>query len=188
MTIKQRNTTKWVCVKPGGWYEPEVWRGRVSHCQPERKESHSEPMTPLGTGHPMMFKKLSGCGGSPRPRAHHDPPLVSAQARPEAGYSRPALLLPSLSIVSERFPWLSAISVRLHPKPLHYGLACIATFAVLAFAFSRTPRSAPPLLPHPLMFDFFQLALLLAHRNTEFKWVQSNAKIRSNHKKLPSLE
>ena len=129
-----------------------VVSGRISHFQTQRKESHSEPMTPLGTGHPMMFKKLSGCGGSPRPRAHHDPPLVSAQARPEAGYSRPALLLPSLSIVSERFPWLSAISVRLRPKPLHYGLACIATFAVLAFAFSHPkhpPTPAPPLPFYP---------------------------------------
>lgn len=124
--------------------------GRVSHFQPERKESHSEPVTPLGTGHPMMLKKLLGCSGSPRPWAHHDPPLVSAQARPEAGYSRPALYcraILTLPIVSKSFPWLSAISLGLNLKPLHYGLACIATFAVLAFVFNRTPPplpSAPP--------------------------------------------
>lgn len=120
---------------------------RVSHYQAKRKESHSEPVTPLGTGHPMMFKKLSGCGGSPRPRAHHDPPLVLAQAWAEAGYSRPALCcraILALSIVSECFPWLSAISVGPHLKPLHYGPACIATFAVLAFAFSTTHHNPNP--------------------------------------------
>lgn len=85
----------------------------------------------------MMFKKLSGCTGSPRPWAHHDPPLVSAQARAEAGYSHPALFSRAIlmpSIVTKCFPWLSAISVGLHLKPLHYGQAHTATFAVLAFA------------------------------------------------------
>ena len=121
--------------------------GRVSHYQAQRKESHSEPVTPLGAGHPMMFKKLSGCGGSPRPRAHHDPPSLLAQAGPEAGYSGPTLCcrgILTLSIVSERFPWLSAISVGLHLKPLHYGPACVATFAVLAFVFSRPLPFTPP--------------------------------------------
>lgn len=127
---------------------------RVSHYQAERKESHSEPVTPLGTGHPMMFKKLSGCIGSPRPRAHHDPPLVSDRTRAEACYSRPALCCRAIltpSIVSECFPWLSAISVGLPLKPLHYGLCSHCHICCVGFCIH--PSSSPP-VHHPLMFDF----------------------------------
>lgn len=143
----------------------------------EWEKSHSQWVTPLGTGHPMMFKKLSGCSGSPRPWAHHDPPWF----QPTPGRKQAILvpycaaelfwrypLCPNAFHDSQRFQWVCTLI------PSIMDWLAFGTFAVLAFAFSTPPPSSP----HPLTFNYpANITYCILHRvNTE--WVQSNAKFR----------
>lgn len=147
-----------------------------THYQPQRKEPFwaSDPIKRRPSDDVSKALRVWWVSQALGPSWSH---LVPARARSEAGYSRPLLCCPTiltLPFVSECFPWLSAVSVGLHLKPLHYGLACVATFAVLAFAFSTLPPSP---LPPPLFPITFHLTLLwLLHGNTEYTWLQQTTK------------